>query len=35
LEGETNTAAAPAPKVPQDPSQNTVHASASLFVSSS
>jgi hypothetical protein len=35
LEGATKTAAAPAPKVPQEPSQNTVQASASLFASSS
>jgi hypothetical protein len=35
LEGATRTAAAPTPKVPHDPSQNTVQASASFIVCSS
>jgi hypothetical protein len=34
FEGATRTAAAPTPKVPQEPSQNTVQASASLLVPS-
>jgi hypothetical protein len=34
LEGATRTAAAPAPKVPQEPSQKTVQASASFVTSS-
>jgi hypothetical protein len=30
LDGEIKTVAAPAPKVPHDPSQNTIQASASF-----
>jgi hypothetical protein len=35
FEGATRTAAAPAPKIPQEPSQNTVQASVSFLVPSS
>jgi hypothetical protein len=35
LDGEINTVAPPTPKVPHDPSQNTIQASASFVFSSS
>jgi hypothetical protein len=35
FDGEIKTVAAPAPKVPQDPSQNTMQASASVVFCSS
>jgi hypothetical protein len=35
MDGEIRMAATPAPKVPHDPSQKTVHASLSIMLPSS